>query len=341
VVDFLPTPEQERLIEAVRDFLANELPVSRLSPSRIATSRQEPDFWTAFADMGWFGLALPESIGGTGYSIAEEILLFRECGRFLVSPGIYATVLAARIAAASQSELLPRLLSGEVRASFLVPIGQAKAGPVANGEFFCLAPERSDLFLAWNELGAGIYPARTAVDSQAGNSLDEVMAVQRVLLRDTEPLAWLPVERENLPLRAAILVAAQLSGNCEATRDMAVAYAKLREQFGQPIGSFQAIKHRCADMAVRAEAAWWLTVLAALALREGHSDVAFQTASAHIVCSDHAIKNAAANVQIHGGIGFTSECPAHHFLKRAHVLDFMVGGIRKQQSLLLGQAAAA
>jgi alkylation response protein AidB-like acyl-CoA dehydrogenase len=121
---------------------------------------------------------------------------------------------------------------------------------------------------------------------------------------------------------------------------MGVAYAKIREQFGQPIGGFQAIKHHCADMAARAEAAYSASVFAALSVVAGRSDATFQAASARIVAADAAIRNAATNIQVHGGIGFTAECDANLFLKRAHLLEKIGGATRGQQRLLAEQQAA-
>jgi len=119
---------------------------------------------------------------------------------------------------------------------------------------------------------------------------------------------------------ASVLVAAMLSGICEATRDQSAAYAKVRVQFGVPIGSFQAVKHRCADEAVRAEAATQIVTLAALAVRDGRPDADLLWAAARSVTADHAMRNAADNIQNLGGIGYTAEHDAHLFLKRAQVL---------------------
>ena len=121
---------------------------------------------------------------------------------------------------------------------------------------------------------------------------------------------------------------------------MAVDYAKLREQFGRPIGAFQATKHRCADMAVRAEAAWCQTVLAALAAARGQTDAGFHAAAASIVAARAAIDNAEQNVQLHGGIGYTMECDAHLYLKRAHLLERTLCGVRAGQKRLLAEPAS-
>ena len=137
--------------------------------------------------------------------------------------------------------------------------------------------------------------------------------------------------------RATVLSAALLVGLAEAVRDDAVAYASERVQFGKPIGVFQAIKHPCADMAVRCEVALSQTLMAALHTRDGLADADFQAASAKAVASAAATRGAAANVQIHGGYGYTTEYDAQRFVKRAHVIDVFAGSGRSR----LGDILAA
>jgi alkylation response protein AidB-like acyl-CoA dehydrogenase len=131
-----------------------------------------------------------------------------------------------------------------------------------------------------------------------------------------------------------------LVGIAEATRDMATAYAKTREQFGKPIGVNQAIKHRCADMAVAADAAVNQLLFAALSVQEERPDADFQVAAARVVADQAALTNARHNVQVHGGMGFTAECDAHLYVKRAHLLGRTFGGLRGAQADLLAQPAA-
>jgi alkylation response protein AidB-like acyl-CoA dehydrogenase len=130
-----------------------------------------------------------------------------------------------------------------------------------------------------------------------------------------------------------------LCGVGEEARDQAARYAKERFQFGRAIGVFQAVKHRCADMAVRSEAAWSQTVYAALALRDGHADAGLHVSSAKVLATDAAIENASSNVQVHGGYGFTTEFDAHLLVKRAHVLDRMAGLARIHVATVLAAPA--
>jgi len=131
------------------------------------------------------------------------------------------------------------------------------------------------------------------------------------------------------------MVAAMLVGIAEATRDLSAEHAKTRVQFGRPIGVHQAIKHRCADMAVRAEAAGSQMLLAALCVESGRADATFQAAAAKVVATDAAVANAASTIQVHGGMGFTSEHDAHLFLERAHVLDHLLGDRRQHLARLV------
>jgi alkylation response protein AidB-like acyl-CoA dehydrogenase len=146
---------------------------------------------------------------------------------------------------------------------------------------------------------------------------------------------WVPAETAPLAARAQVLLAAALVGLAEHACDLAVEYAKVREQFGKPIGSFQAIKHRCADMAVRQRLAWYQTSLACLKLENGAPDAALHVASAKLLAAEAAHENGRACVQIHGGIGFQAECDAHWFLKRARVYDQAGGDIDRQAAVVL------
>jgi alkylation response protein AidB-like acyl-CoA dehydrogenase len=140
-----------------------------------------------------------------------------------------------------------------------------------------------------------------------------------------DALHTVPADRFDAFGNGQILVAAALAGIAAATRDASASYAKLRKQFEVPIGSFQAVKHRCAEQAVRAEAAAQVVTLAALAVDTDRPDAGLLRASARLVAADAAITNASDNIQNHGGIGYTYEHDAHLYLKRAHVLALVLG----------------
>jgi alkylation response protein AidB-like acyl-CoA dehydrogenase len=136
---------------------------------------------------------------------------------------------------------------------------------------------------------------------------------------------------------ATVLACAEAVGGIARTVEMSVEYAKVRHQFGKPIGSFQAVKHRCADMAVRAEVARSATTYATVSVRDGAADAAFQVAVAKVLAANAYLQNTADNVQNHGGMGFTWECDAHLYVKRARAFDATVGSRRSQLDALVGQ----
>jgi alkylation response protein AidB-like acyl-CoA dehydrogenase len=170
---------------------------------------------------------------------------------------------------------------------------------------------------------------------------DHVLALQRAYLNPTRPAIWVDNTTEDIYSRVELLISAYAVGIAEATRDMAVEYAKTRQQFGKVIGSFQAIKHLCADMAIRAEAAVCQVIFAALVESEPHAEsgpragARFHSVAARLVAIEAALQNAAQNIQVHGAIGFTAEAEAHLFIKRAHVLEQLWGNTRQQRRQML------
>lgn len=314
-MDMLPNSEQQQIIDSVRGYLADQFPLERLRDGAGGDCQVER--WAGAAELGLFGMSLTEEAGGAGYGLVEELLLHREAGRVLFSPALLAQALAARLLAEA-GEPADALISGEQRVGVLTPIGSAEVGQTLRGDFHLVDAVGARWLLVWNMQGAALLDAAQVSGRDVG-SLDETMQVQRVSLKGLASSRY--VAGTAIAGRARILLAAQLVGISEAAREMACEYAKLREQFGQPIGAFQAVKHRCADMAVRCEAAWFQSVFAALST----GDEA-QGAAALLLASEAANENAAANIQIHGGMGYTAECVAHHLVKRARVLDRLAGG---------------
>jgi alkylation response protein AidB-like acyl-CoA dehydrogenase len=147
-----------------------------------------------------------------------------------------------------------------------------------------------------------------------------------------EARCWVTSADEPIGLRANVLLAARLSGLAQGACELAAAYAKVREQFGKPIGSFQAIKHRCADMLLRCEASSHLTALACLKVEARAPGAELQVAAAKLKAAHAAHENGRAVIQVHGGLGFQAECDAHWFMKRAHVYDAAGGNMLAQAS---------
>jgi len=343
-MDLLPDDEEREIAESVATFLADLFPVSKVRETFGAPSAVDAEFWKNAADLGWFGLGLDESLGGAGYGLAQQALLFREVGRYLTPGPLIASVLAARLAARTgHQQVAAGILGGEQPVGLLVrrsePDDAPDTGPSADravsGRFDLLDGEGASHVLL-------VEPDRSALLETAAlgpttpiRCADDAARLAEVALTGAPVVAALAESTDALYRRALVLTSAMLTGIAEATRDMTAEHAKTREQFGKPIGVNQAVKHRCADMAVRTEAAWSQLLHAALAADDDVPDAAFQVASARIVAAEAAIHNARDAIQLHGGMGYTFECDAHLYLKRAHLLEHAFGDTRAHLRAIL------
>jgi alkylation response protein AidB-like acyl-CoA dehydrogenase len=341
-VDLTPSDEQRSIISSVADFLAEKMPTSRVRQLRDVDLATLSDFWRQGAAQGWFGLGLAEEHGGAGYGLTDEALLFRELGRFLTPGPILATVLGARVAAlGGRGNLAAQIVAGELPIGLAVPRPGApvEVGAKVRGEFDLFDASHTSYVLVSSPTGSALAALSDCADRHTALPIDDVGS-REIGSFDTEAVVHVPADIDDVHQRGVVLTTALLVGICEATRDMATGYAKTREQFGRPIGSFQSIKHRCADMAVGADAAAALLLLATLCVSEGRPDAAFQLASARVVAERQALWSSRENIQVHGGMGFTAECDAHLYLKRTHVLGLAFGGLRGAQADLLIEPAA-
>ncbi|GAA4819005.1 acyl-CoA dehydrogenase family protein [Sphingosinicella ginsenosidimutans] len=310
MIDLLPNGEEQALAENFAQVLAAEAPLARLHQGTDA----DHALIRQLAGLGWAGLGVPVDRGGLGCGAVEEILLMREAGRQLVGPRLAATMLAAHLA----QEPTP-FIDGSRGASLAIPAG--------DGSWYRFDHRPGDACIAAGE-GLALVEEGAFANPVASRAIDDSVILERGTLNA-------PAGDDFASRRFALWVAAILVGTAEAARDMAVAYAKVREQFGQPIGAFQAIKHRCADMALRCEAAWAQTSFAALALGGQRSDAAFQVSAARLIAGDAALQNSRGNVQVHGGIGFTEECDAQLFVRRTQLWLHIAGSSRAHQRILL------
>lgn len=338
MIELIASSEQQQIIDSIAGYLAARYPVERLRGEHRAADRDERRGWIELAEQGWFGLGIPEELDGAGYGVVEEMLAFREFGRFLISPRILATTVAAHVAsAAGNADLVRSIVAGETRAAVASLIGFGVIGPSVRGEVHLIDSEDDDLLILWNGDGAALVARKDVRDIRSTTALDGLVVLERGCAVDTSSVAFAPAAAAPIALHANLLIAAQLTGNAEATRDLAVEYAKMRVQFGKPIGAFQAVAHHCADMALRTRAALSQTMFAAVAARDARDDARFQSAAASIVTADAALRNATIAIRVHGGIGFTAECDVHHYLKRAHLLEHISGGTRLHQTKLLAE----
>jgi alkylation response protein AidB-like acyl-CoA dehydrogenase len=328
--NLLPSDDERMIAEAVREFLAAEQPLARLRPGASAT-----DAWPAMAELGWFGMGLPEAAGGGGLGLVTEAQIQRECGRYLVSPSVLSTVLAGHVAWHADGVALDGIeAAGLPRVCMAIDAEPGRTGSERSVLVFDW--NGADSLLFWNEDGMGLFGPEALAGAGNERCFDESISLVSGSLLLGQARHWVSAETAPLAARAQVLLAAALVGLAEHACDLAVEYAKVREQYGKPIGSFQAIKHRCADMAVRQRLAWYQTSLACLKLEAEAGDAALQVASAKLLAAEAAHENGRACVQIHGGIGFQAECDAHWFLKRARVFDQAGGDIGRQAAVVLG-----
>ena len=317
-MNLAPSEEQLIIAASAHDFLGTELPIARLR--KLAQDTDGPAIddatWQQCADLGWLALSLPEEAGGAGFGLPEEVMLFREFGRHLAPGPFLSSVLGARVAAAAgPSELAGAIASGARR------VGIEAAEVAVN-----VRP--GDLILVVDDTAGELFEL-DAVESVAG--IDPGSRFAKVV----KGASVARVEGPSILTRARVLVAAEQLGIIEAVRDMSAAYAQTRTQFGKPIGTFQAVKHRCADMAIATYATTGEIFQAALLIDAGADNAAFHAATAYVLATNGAKTSTADNIQNHGAIGFTWEQDAHLFLKRAFLLEHMLGGQRSAYETIL------
>jgi len=339
-MNLLPTSDQQQIVDSVAAFMAEQMPVARYRELHLNTPSLSAEQLQQVVDLGWFSLGLEEEHGGLGCSLVEEALLFREIGRHVGPLGILAGVLGARVAAlAGQSEVVERILSGQARVAIAVATAESTTAAEPNGQVLLLDAEQADFGLLVDDSGAALFEL-AGLSGRALASIEFHLPMHEVSLKHTGTVAFVATSQERLIDRTRLLAAAMQVGGAEASRDMAVEYAKTREQFGRPIGSFQAIKHMCSDMAMRCEEAASQVFYASLCIRDGHSDGQLEVLSASYLATRAAQENSGSNIQIHGGMGMTAEVDAHHYLKRAHILDQIMGGASQQLDLLMAGGMA-
>jgi alkylation response protein AidB-like acyl-CoA dehydrogenase len=309
-VDLLPDEQQAAIAQTARNMIEKSGSLERLRNLSPADRVTDETFWASAARNGFFALDVPDELGGAGLGLAEQTLIFRELGRGLVPGPFLGTALGAQTAlAANSGDLLEEISSGARPVGLLERIGDNLYRTLDFGE-------------------ATTWVVADGVNAIYDDSAIEVVEIKNGVDPATRPAHLRVVGRPLVEVASdefdgnayvSILLAAILSGSSEATRDMSASYTRVREQFGVPIGSFQAVKHRCADMAVRAEASTQIVTLAALADAKTRSDARLLGLAALSIGRDHATRNAGDNIQNHGGIGLTAEHDASLYLKRTQV----------------------
>ncbi|WP_392544243.1 acyl-CoA dehydrogenase family protein [Oryzobacter telluris] len=316
--------DQTDIIGGARDFLAGTFTADRRRELAGREGRSIDDAtWAQVCSQGWLGVGLPTEVGGLGLGVMEEALLFREVGRHVVPGPLVGGVVGARIAVLSGGlDLAADIVSGHTR------VGVCAGTFVVDAHDGDLAVRFGDGDAVELVSVAGVEP-REAVDP--GTRIGVASSLT--------PLHRLD-DGSHVTAVARVLAAAAHLGVIEAVRDMSAAYAVTREQFGRPIGSFQAVKHRCADMAIAAYACRAQVLMAARCVDATTGEAALQAACARVVSAKYARRSAADNVQNLGGIGFTWEHDAHLYVKRAHTLDHLAGTVEQSHPHVLAGTPA-
>ena len=362
------SPDQKSLREQARKFLSEHASSTRVRRILEGAAPYDADLWRGMGEMGWMGTAIPETDGGAGFGHLELCVIAEELGRSLAPTPFASTIYLAAEALllagsdAQKKRWLPRIAQGEAIGCLALAEGaqvatpanlSTRAGgsrlsgtkvPVADGDVadfaIVLAAEgagRAGLFLV-DLKGPGVTRATVA-------TVDPTRSHARLTF-DASPAEPLGAPGQGWPLterildRAAVLVAFEQLGGAQAALEMAREYALGRFAFGRQIASFQAIKHKLADMYVGVELARSNAYYGAWALTKDAPELPVAAAAARVAASEAYYQAAKENIQIHGGMGFTWEFDCHLHYRRAKLTGLMLGSARRWKDLLVSRLEA-
>jgi alkylation response protein AidB-like acyl-CoA dehydrogenase len=312
-MDFELTEDETSLQAGMRSFVEGRFTPDDVRAIEDAGGRLDRERWQELGDTGVFSLRIPEADDGLGLGMTEAVLVFEELGRNLVPGPLVAT------------ELVARTRAGAATGTEIVGVLQVDPDEPALLEH----PDDLDALLVLDRDGARVVDPSLITSEAVHRPLDALTPVNLVTgaLPAGEPLGGPEVSAQLVRDGLALTSALQL-GIAARTVELATEYAKEREQFNRPIGSFQSIKHMIADMLVRAEVARAAVYAAACAVDgKSNEDPHRAVAIAKVVAGDAAITNAKWCIQVHGGIGYTWELDVQRFWKRAIVLDTQFGNV--------------
>lgn len=370
-MNFAFSEEQEQLRDAVRKFLEAKSPETEVRRLMETTEGYDPAVWKQMAnELGLQSLHIPEEYGGQGFSFVELGIVLEEQGRALLCAPYYATVVLAANAILNagtgeqKAALLPDIASGETIATlaFTEPNGRWDASGItmeakADGDGFVL--DGTKMFvLDGHTANLIVVAARTpgtsgedgisffTVDGDAAGLTRTALATMDQTRKQAK-LEFAAVKAQALGGagagwaalsktldQAAVGLSDEMVGGAQFVLEESVQYAKDRVQFGRPIGSFQAIKHKCADMLLEVESAKSAAYYASWSAAEDNDELPVVASLAKAYCSDAYFHSAAENIQIHGGIGFTWEHNAHLYFKRAKSSEILLGDATYHRELL-------
>ena len=325
-MNFELTDDQRAIQRTARDFLADAYPPAEVRRLAYETERGFTDEgWAAMCELGWPALLVPEEHGGLELGVVELAVVQEELGAALAPSPFLSTVAAAAVIADAGSDeqrarWLPALAAGEARgavATVLDDVGWT-AVPDADSADVIVVRENDAWALA------------TATSAEAVEPLDATRRLWRV--RADGELDPLPGEGARAYDIVAVALAAESVGVARRAMDMAVQYAKEREQFGRPIGAYQAVSHACAQMLLEVEGARSTTLYAAWALDHEPESGPLAASMAKAYASDAGWRVPAASLQVHGGIGFTWEHDLHLWLKRGKANAYLWGDAHEHRA---------
>ena len=335
-MDFGYTDDQREIQRTARELLSE-----RAKPERVRehaeAGRIDTELWRELCELGWPGIAVAEEHGGQGLGAIELSILCEELGRSLAPVPFLPSVLAATLiehggSPAQRERWLPSLASGEA-------IGALGAAVDGVAELVIGGADASVLVLVEDDGSARVASAEQAEVTPLA-SIDPTRSAARVSLAgeggeglDGDPCAGLG--------RALAAVSSELVGVCDRTLEMTVAYVKDRRQFGVPVGSYQAVSHRCAQMLLDTEKARSAAAFAAWAADSEPARLAEAAAMAKAAASDAGREVTASAIQAHGGIGFTWEADVHWLYKRAQLDAALLGGAKRHRARLAAILAEA
>ncbi|OBB88552.1 acyl-CoA dehydrogenase [Mycobacterium colombiense] len=329
------TDDHRELAEVARGFLTSQKARWAARSLLDATDEPRPGFWQHLVELGWLGLHVDEEYGGSGFGLPELVVVIEELGR-AVAPGPFVpTVIASAViakdgTAEQKSRLLRGLIDGTVTAGIGLGSDVRVNDGVAEGEAgIVLGAGLAELLL----IAAGddvlvLERGRDGVSVEVPENFDPTRRSGRVRLQNVRVSGddVLTGARQSALARARTLLAAEAVGGASDCVDAAVDYAKVRQQFGRTIATFQAVKHHCANMLVGAESGIAAVWDAARAASEDEEQFRLIAAVAAALAFPAYVRNAELNIQVHGGIGFTWEHDAHLHLRRAVVSAALFGG---------------
>ena len=361
-VTFLRSEEQTMLASALRDMLGDMVDMDRIRDASLTTAAIDRDVWKAIADMGLVGLTMSSAHGGADSPFTDLAVVFEELGRHVVPVPLLSSVMAAAAlekggTEAQKAEFLPSIASGSSVATVaffedahgspdhpLTTATQEAGGwRIAGTKRFVTDAIHADLFVVSADTGDGIgvfvIPAGEGVSVTPIPALDATRPLGELALDAIVPshLRLTGADGSGIVQRACdvgvVAIAQEQVGGAIRCLEMSVEYAQSRYQFGRAIGSFQAVKHRCADMLVALEHARSVAWHAGATL-DDPDEAAIMVPLAKTVCSDAFLKIAGDTIQIHGGIGFTWEHDAHLYLKRAKADSLLLGSVGSHRDRL-------